>query len=163
MAEEGGEERTEDREGNSTQMSAHDLTIRTSRVLKSPVVRVFRAWTDPVLLAQWWGPNGFTNTIHVFEPRPGGAWNLTMHGPDGADYPNESRFTEVVPNERIVFEHMRPMHPFTARVHFNAVPGGTRIDWEMIHPTQEEYDKVIGFVPRANEENLDRLETLLDQ
>ena len=45
---------------------------------------------------QWWGPNGFTNTFHEFDLRPGGAWRFIMHGPDGTDYPNESVFVEVV-------------------------------------------------------------------
>lgn len=144
-------------------MSDPNLTIRTTRVLKAPRSQVFRAWVDATLLAQWWGPNGFNNTIHVFEPKPGGTWSLTMHGPDGATYPNESRFVEVVPNERIVFEHLRPMHPFRAEIHFADAAGGTHIDWRMIHPNREEYDKVIGFVPAANEQNLDRLEAVLER
>ena len=144
-------------------MSDPNLTIRTTRVVKAPRNQVFRAWTDAALLARWWGPNGFTNTIHVFEPRSGGAWSLTMHGPDGATYANESRFVEVVENERIVFEHLRPMHPFIAEIVFSDAPGGTHIDWRMIHPNKEEHDKVIGFVPAANEQNLDRLETLLHE
>lgn len=144
-------------------MNDGDLTIRTTRVVKAARNVVFRAWTDPVLLAQWWGPNGFTNTIHVFEPKPGGLWRLTMHGPDGAAYPNESRFIEVVPNERIVFEHLRPMHPFVAEVRFTDAVDGTHIDWRMTHPNKEEHDKVIGFVPAANEQNLDRLEAILQK
>lgn len=144
-------------------MSEQDWTIRTTRTVKASREQVFRAWTDPAMLAQWWGPNGFTNTIHVFEPKPGGAWKLTMLGPDGAAYPNESRFMEVVPDERIVFEHLRPMHPFIAEVRFTEAPEGTHIDWRMIHPSKEEFDKVIGFVPAANEQNLDRLETLLNE
>lgn len=142
-------------------MNQQDWTIRTTRTVKATRDKVFRAWTDPALLAKWWGPNGFTNTIHVFEANPGGAWSLTMHGPDGAAYPNESRFVEVLPNERIVFEHLRPMHPFIAEVEFSDAPNGTHIEWRMIHPNKEEYDKVIGFVPQANEENLDRLEAIL--
>ncbi|HEY0976036.1 MAG TPA: SRPBCC family protein [Flavobacteriales bacterium] len=144
-------------------MSDLNLTIRTTRVMKAPRHKVFRAWTDAALLAQWWGPNGFTNTIQVFEPQPGGAWRLTMQGPDGATYPNESRFIEVVPDQRVVFEHLRPMHPFRAEVHFTDAPGGTHIDWRMIHPNKEEHDRVIGFVPQANEENLDRLEGVLER
>ena len=57
--------------------------------------QVFAAMSDPARVARWWGPDGFKNTIHQFDFRPGGSWLLTMHGPDGKDYPNESRFTRV--------------------------------------------------------------------
>lgn len=52
---------------------------------------------DPDRVARWWGPTGFTNTIQQYDFEPGGRWLLTMHGPDGTNYPNESRFTRLVP------------------------------------------------------------------
>lgn len=144
-------------------MSADDLTIVTRRLLHASPARVYRAWTDPSELEQWWGPKGFTNTIHVFEPWAGGRWELTMRAPDGTAFPNLARFQELVANERIVFDHLGPMHPFTARIIFAPVPEGTFIEWHMAHAHREQYDRVIGFVPRANEENLDRLGSLLER
>ena len=46
------------------------------------------AFSDPVRLARWWGPAGFTNTFTICEFKPGGQWSFTMHGPDGTNYPN---------------------------------------------------------------------------
>jgi uncharacterized protein YndB with AHSA1/START domain len=79
--------------------------IRMSRVFDAPRALVWKAWTDPEQVARWWGPDGFTVEIHTMDVRPGGTWHLTMHGPDGAQYPNKSVFKEVVKPERIVFAH----------------------------------------------------------
>ncbi|MCC7248065.1 MAG: SRPBCC domain-containing protein, partial [Lysobacter sp.] len=64
-------------------------------LLEADPAQVFAAIADPRRIATWWGPDGFTNTIHTFEFVEGGRWLLTMHGPDGKDYPNESRFLRI--------------------------------------------------------------------
>ncbi|WP_372660853.1 SRPBCC domain-containing protein [Cohnella sp.] len=66
---------------------------------------VFEAWTNPKHVAQWWGPNGFTNTIHEMDVKPVGVWRFIMHGPDGVDYPNKIVYEEVVKPERLVYAH----------------------------------------------------------
>src|SRR5580765_2529795 len=85
-------------------MTGRELT--TTRVLDAPRERVFRAFSEAEHLAQWWGPQGFTNTFHEFDLRAGASWRYVMHGPNGADYPNESVGVEVVKPERIVLEHV---------------------------------------------------------
>src|SRR4029079_12281399 len=82
-----------------------DREMVISRVVDAPRELVWKVWTEPQNVAQWWGPNGFSTTIEVMDVRPGGEWKHTMHGPDGVDYPNHSRFVEVVKPERIVMEH----------------------------------------------------------
>jgi uncharacterized protein YndB with AHSA1/START domain len=64
---------------------------------------VFKAWTDPIHLAKWWGPSGFTTTLKTWEPRSGGAILLDMNAPNGAVYPMSGRFTEVNPSVKLVF------------------------------------------------------------
>src|SRR5580658_456105 len=83
-----------------------DRELRIWRVLDAPVELVWEVWTNPEHIAQWWGPNGFTNTIELMEVKPEGEWKLVMHGPDGTDYKNRSVFREVVPLKRIVYEHI---------------------------------------------------------
>jgi uncharacterized protein YndB with AHSA1/START domain len=90
---------------NSLKTSAAEREIVISRVFDAPREVVWDAWTDPKQVVKWWGPRGFTTTIHEMDVRPGGAWRHTMHGPDGANYPNKSVFLEVVRPERIVFSH----------------------------------------------------------
>lgn len=58
------------------------------RLIAASPSEIFAAMSDASRIAKWWGPEGFTNTIHEFEFRPGGKWLLTMHGPDGTNYPN---------------------------------------------------------------------------
>ena len=60
-----------------------DREIVATRIYGAPRELVWRVWTDPKHIAQWWGPQGFTNTIREMDVRPGGAWRFTMHGPDG--------------------------------------------------------------------------------
>ena len=76
--------------------NAADREIVITRVFDAPRELVWEAWTNPEHVVQWWGPRGFTTTIHEMDVRPGGVWHQTMHGPDGADYPNKSIFVEVV-------------------------------------------------------------------
>ena len=71
--------------------SLFDKEIISSRIFHAPVDQVFKAWSDPVTIAKWWGTHGFTNTFHQFNFAPGGVWDFIMHGPDGTDYKNNSR------------------------------------------------------------------------
>jgi uncharacterized protein YndB with AHSA1/START domain len=80
--------------------------IVTVRVFAAPRELVWKAWTEPEHITRWWGPRGFTNTIHEMEVRPGGAWVFVMHGPDGIDYENKYLFREVVRPERLVYTHL---------------------------------------------------------
>ena len=80
-------------------------TFSTSREIAASPAAVFAAIQDPVRLARWWGPNGFTNRFQEFEFVPGGKWIFDMIGPDGVVYPNESVFAEIVSNQRVVIQH----------------------------------------------------------
>jgi len=77
--------------------------VTFERLLDAPVAKVWRAWTDPVELAKWWGPHHFTNPECEVDARPGGRLWVVMRGPDGSDYPMSAEFQEVVTNERLVF------------------------------------------------------------
>ncbi|MEX2546095.1 MAG: SgcJ/EcaC family oxidoreductase [Phycisphaeraceae bacterium] len=132
--------------------------IVSARVFNAPRERVFEAFSDPGHLSQWWGPKGFSNTIHEFDLRPGGAWRLTMHGPDGADYQNESVFVEVVKPEKVVFDHCEPIHRFQMTMTFSQENGRTKLTWRMCFESAQECARVKSLVGEANEQNFDRLE-----
>src|SRR5438874_12824597 len=74
-----------------------------TRVFDAPRELVFRTWTDPQHVEQWWGPHGFSNPVMEWDARPGGAIRNHMRGPDGTIYPSRGEFLEVVPPERLVF------------------------------------------------------------
>ncbi len=74
-----------------------------TRVFDAPRELVFKVWTDPKHMAQWWGPKGFTNPVCELDARPGGAIRIDMRGPDGVTYPMGGVFHEIVEPERLVF------------------------------------------------------------
>jgi uncharacterized protein YndB with AHSA1/START domain len=74
--------------------------IHIERVFDAPIARVWRAYTDPDLVAQWWG-GGEKVTIERMEVERGGHWRIVTHGPEGSDG-FEGRYREVVPQERVV-------------------------------------------------------------
>ncbi len=128
-----------------------------SRLIDAPTDRVFAAIADPVRLARWWGPDGFSSTFQVFDFQPGGAWRLVLHGPDGADHPNDNRFTDIVAPERIVVEHLSATHHFLLTITLAAEGAGTRVGWRQRFDTAAEKARIAAFVTPANEQNLDRL------
>lgn len=136
--------------------STSDREFVHSRVIDAPRERVFRAFAEPEHLARWWGPDGFSNIFDVFEFHPGGTWRLTMHGPDGKDYPNESVFREIVAPERVVLEHFSGHH-FFLEVTFMAAGNQTRVGWRQVFDTAEHCTRIAKIVVAANEQNLDRL------
>jgi uncharacterized protein YndB with AHSA1/START domain len=136
-------------------------TFRSHRVLPYHPEAVFEAFARPELLASWWGPNGFTNTFEVFEFRPGGRWKYVMHGPRNSQYPNESVFLEVRPSSRVVIHHVsRPRYVLT--VTLEAHEGGTAITWVQEFEDPAVAARVRHIVEPANEQNLDRLRTVLE-
>lgn len=141
--------------------AAPDREIVTTRVIKASQALIFRAFADQQRLKNWWGPSGFTSTIEQFDFQPGGTWKFIMHSPDGTDYPNESRFDEIIEPARIVFTHLKPMHRFRMTMTMEPVGKDTRISFWMLFDTVEERERVKQFVEPANEENFDRLESEL--
>src|SRR2546426_438769 len=77
--------------------------VTITRIFDAPRELVWKAWTDPKLVAQWWGPHGFTNHVCKVDVRPGGALNIHIRGPDGVAYPGKGVFHEIVEPERLVF------------------------------------------------------------
>jgi uncharacterized protein YndB with AHSA1/START domain len=128
-----------------------------SLLIEARPADVFAAIQDPVRLARWWGPDGFTNTMHVFEFREGGSWTLTMHGPDGQHYPNESRFIRIEPNACVVIEHLGGHH-FFLTLQLQPEGPGTLVKWQQTFDTRAHYESLASFVAEANQQNLRRLE-----
>ncbi|RYC51376.1 SRPBCC family protein [Flagellimonas olearia] len=137
--------------------------LSISRTLKAPIALVWEVWTNPEHIAQWWGPDGFTNTIQQMDLREGGEWKLTMHGPDGTNYPNQSIFKEIVPHERIVFEHFNPH--FITTIVFEPNGEETHMSWTAVFDTEEMLQTVIK-AHKADEgmkQNIAKLEHYISQ
>ena len=149
-----------DNKNNNT--AGRELVI--SRLLNAPVELVWKMWTDPEHIARWWGPNGFTNTIHEMDLKPGGEWNLTMHGPDGTDYKNKSVFAEIVKHERIVYDHISGPK-FRATITFHPKGQQTEIRWQMLFETAELLERTVREFGAAEglKQNTERLAAYLEK
>ncbi len=137
------------------------MEITNSRVFNASRETLFDAFADPDKLARWWGPDGFTNTFHKFDFEPGGTWHFTMHASDGSAFENTSTFSEITKPERIAFVHHLPIHVFTMTMTYAAEATGTRLTWLMQFEPSADNAAIKDFIAAANEQNFDRLETLL--
>lgn len=142
-----------------------DPTVAThvlvaTRRFDAPPALVFRAWTDPEHVGQWWGPDGFTTTIHAMDVRPGGVWRYTMHGPDGTDYPNRIAYRAVEPPARLEYDHGEDevaWNLFHVVVTFDEEDGGTRLTMRLRFPTAEARHAVMGYAVEGGRQTLARL------
>jgi uncharacterized protein YndB with AHSA1/START domain len=82
--------------------TAPDRELVLTRIINAPREKVFKAWTDPELLKQWFAPSPWTTPVAETDVRPGGASLIVMRGPDGNEFPNRGVYLEVVKNERLV-------------------------------------------------------------
>lgn len=141
--------------------------LKISRVYDAPVKAVWEAWTDPNQAAKWWGPRGFTLTTHSKDLRVGGTWHYTMHGPDGVDYPNKTKYLEVEKYSKLVYDHggyddRPPM--FRVTVQFSENKGKTSMEMTMTLPTPEAAEETRKFIKKAGGNSTwDRLAEYLDK
>jgi uncharacterized protein YndB with AHSA1/START domain len=132
----------------ATAIDTSSREIVITRVVNAPRTLVWKAWTTPEHVAKWWGPNGFSTTIHEMDVRPGGVWSHTMHGPDGANYPNKSIFVEVDEPNRIVYKHAGgreegPGAHFLSTWTFEEQDGKTALTIHLLFDTPQERDLVV--------------------
>lgn len=140
---------------------ASDTRVHSQRLFPWKQEVVFAAFANPELLEQWWGPEGFSLTMGKFDFQPGGVWQFVMQGPDGKKYVQEKKFLVVEPPERIVMQHPQPEHQFVMTMTYTRPDdSSTLLTWDMEfqEPLPPEMHT---FLEQANQENFDRLASLL--
>jgi len=85
----------------STDESQRELVL--TRFINAPCEKLFRAWTEPELMKEWFTPRPYTTPIIELDLRPGGENYILMRGPDGQEHPNRGVYLEIVRNKRLVF------------------------------------------------------------
>jgi uncharacterized protein YndB with AHSA1/START domain len=123
-----------------------DRELKLTRLIDAPREAVYRAWTDPELLKQWFAPLPWTTPEATLDLRPGGANLIVMRSPEGQDMPNRGSYLEVVPNEKLVFTDAyqgawtpREGKPFmTVVLTFEDEGGKTRYTARVLHWTAED-------------------------
>jgi glutathione S-transferase len=111
---------------------AAERTLVIERVFPASPERVFRAWTDPAVLAAWWGPEGYTTPEFAFDLRAGGAWRTVMQSPEGNPHPVSGVYREVDPPRRLVLtwaweEDGKRGHETEIEITFAPAEKGTRM------------------------------------
>src|SRR5690606_21706423 len=135
-----------------------DSEIVATRILNASLELVFRAWSKPEYLKNWWGPAGFTNTFQEFDFRVGGRWNFTMHAPGQGNFENRCEFIKIERPSLIAWKrHSKPLFQVLATFE-EVTPNHTRVVFKQLFETTEECAKLKKHVVDKNEENLDRLE-----
>ena len=137
--------------------------LHITKTLSAPIELIWEAWTNPKHIVNWWAPTGFTTTIHQMEVKEGGEWLLTLHGPDGKRYPNKSIFKEIIPLEKIVYEHFNPN--FIATVIFESNDDKTLMKWTLLFETTELLEVVVKTfkADQGLKQNVEKLENYLLQ
>jgi uncharacterized protein YndB with AHSA1/START domain len=125
--------------------ATHEHELVLTRLIDAPRAALYRAWTDPELLKQWFAPLPYTTPHAELDVRPGGANFIVMKSPDGQEMPNRGTYLEVVPNEKIVFtdayvgDWMPSPKPFmTVILTFEDEAGKTRYTARVRHWTAED-------------------------
>jgi uncharacterized protein YndB with AHSA1/START domain len=123
-------------------LPVEDRELVLSRLIAAPPAKVYRAWTDPELLMQWFAPQPWTTSHAELDVRPGGASLIVMRGPDGNEFANRGVYLAVVPNEFLVFTDAYTTawepssKPFmTVVLTFADEAGGTRYTARVLHWT----------------------------
>jgi len=139
--------------------------IVMTRVFDAPRELVFKAYTDPKLIPQWWGPKDHTTTVDKLDVRPGGMWRFVQRGPDGNEYAFKGVYHESLPPERLVYTfefELMPGHVLLETVTFEEHDGKTKVTVTSVFQTVEDRD---GMVKSGMEEGAvetwDRLAELL--
>lgn len=79
-----------------------DRELVLTRIIDAPPEKLFRAWTEPALMVQWFTPPPWTTVHAETDLRPGGSSLVVMRGPEGQEFPNRGVYLEVVKNEKLV-------------------------------------------------------------
>jgi uncharacterized protein YndB with AHSA1/START domain len=80
-----------------------DRELVLTRTFDAPRELVWKAWTEPERIAQWFGPNGFSTVVRTMDVRPGGIWHYCMQSAEWGDAWGKAEYREVVPPERLVY------------------------------------------------------------
>ncbi len=129
---------------------ALDREIVLVRVLDATPDAVFAAWTDADSFCRWFGPDGFTCTVREMDVRPGGRARFDMVSGDGTLYTNRFDYLEVVPGERLVFDHGSDIDDDPGRFRVTITldeqgDGKTVLTLRQLHPTVEQRAATLGF------------------
>ena len=125
-----------------------DRQITIARLIAAPVAAVWRCWSDPALLPQWFGPEGYRCITKEIDLRDGGVWRFDMIGPDGTVWANRHRYTKMQVLQQIEFlldDDTDDESPLQVVVTLTPAPSGVQIIQTMTFPTAQARDGALAF------------------
>ena len=139
--------------------------IIITRVFEASRELVFKAFTDPKIVAQWFGPREYTTTIDKMEARPGGLWRFVQRDQSGNEFAFHGVHHDIVAPERIVatfeFEGV-PGHVLLQTVNFEPLGGKTRMVEHLVYQSVADRDGMVAAgMQRGSDDSMDRLAELL--
>ena len=141
----------------------HSLTL--TRLFNATATQVWRAWTDPAILPQWFGPIGYSCRTRDIDLRTGGQWRFDMTGPDGTVWPNRHRITRYTPMTRIEFlldDGSDANPPMEITVELTPEAAGIRLVQTIHFPSAEAKAGALAFgADKLGETTLDKLAAIL--
>ncbi|MCC6995371.1 MAG: SRPBCC family protein [Deltaproteobacteria bacterium] len=144
--------------------SIADRELVVTRRFDAPRALVWSAWTEPARFCQWMGPRGFTTTVQAMDVRRGGQALYLMVGPDGTEWMNRARFTEVVPPERLVYlldagvDDDPATFEVTVTLASSADGKQTQLTMRTLFPSAAELERVKAFgAVEGGQQTLDKL------
>jgi uncharacterized protein YndB with AHSA1/START domain len=140
-----------------------ELTI--TRVFDAPRELVFKAFTDPKLVALWFGPREYTNTIDKFEVRPGGLWRIVQRNQSGEEFAFHGVHHDIVAPERMVatfeFEGV-PGHVLLQTVNLEPLGQKTRLVEQLVFQSVADRDGMVASgMQRGSDDSMDRMDEIL--
>ncbi|MQA00794.1 MAG: SRPBCC domain-containing protein [Dehalococcoidia bacterium] len=154
-----------------TQVGERELVV--TRTFNAPRALVWKAWTEPERIKQWWGPDGFTTIVPTIDVRPGGVWHYCMQSSEWGDAWGKATYREVVEPERLVYidafsdeagNTAEGMPVSEVTLTFEEQDGRTLMTSRTLFASAEERQKVIEMgMEQGLSQTLDHLEEFLAQ
>ena len=154
------------RTGLSVDAPEGSSTLRYEREFEAPKEAVWRAHTDPTILARWVGPRRLTMIVKEYDVRDGGKWAFTHRDPDGTDFEFRGVFHSVTPDRIIqTFEFLgAPGQVDLESIEFEDLGGRTRLVGVATYLTPEARDSALQMgMEGGMTEGYERLDELLDE
>ena len=123
-------------------------TMTIERLIHATPELIWRAYTDPAILPQWFGPVGYSCRTKEIDLRTGGLWRFDMIGPDGTIWPNRHHALAYTPHHKITFlmdDDTDAGPPMKVTVTLSPQSGGTLLTQQIICPTVEVYAGAVAF------------------
>ena len=158
---------------NSIVKDLKEKSILVSREFEAPLADVWKAYTDPKLLDQWWGPSPWRAETKEMNFKPGGYWLYAMVGPEGERHWARMDYLAVDPLKSFDVQDSfadengvinRDMPVSKGRSSFTKTAKGTRVDFKLIYSTEEQLQKIVemGF-EQGITQCMDQLDALLEK